>query len=102
MKTSANHSVKHDDNRGKSKSPHEASAHAQDRNEGQPAYKRQTLQVLSPSSLQAYKPIEIFTPLKLCINEVFNTIKDQPWVKRSGPIQYTVQGIGRVVSDSTA
>ena len=29
-----------------------------------------------------------FTPLRLPINEVFNAIKDQQWVKRLKPIQY--------------
>jgi len=78
MKTSANHSTKHGDDGKKSVSPHEAADHAQDRNWGQPAYKRQALLILSRSPLQAYKPIEYFTLLRLPINEFFNTIKDQP------------------------
>ena len=78
MKRSSNHSTKPDDHREKSKFLHEASVHAQDRNRGKPAYKRQALQILTPSLLRAYKVIEQFTPLRLPINEVFNTIKDQP------------------------
>jgi len=56
------------------KSPHEAFTYAQDWNRWQPAYKRQALLILSPSPLQAYKPIEQFTPLRLPINEIFNII----------------------------
>jgi len=70
MKTSSNHSVKLGDRRGKLKSSHEAFAHAQDQNWGQPAYKRQAFPILSPSPLQDYKPTEQFTPLRLSINEV--------------------------------
>jgi len=32
--------------------------------------------------------MEHITPLKLLINEIFNIIKDQPWVRRLRPIQY--------------
>ena len=42
----------------KSQSPHEAAAHAEDQNWGQPSYKRQELSILSPSPLRACKPIE--------------------------------------------
>jgi len=64
MKTSFNHTAKHGDGRGKSNSPHEASAHAQDRNQGQPAFKRQVLSILSPNPLRTYKPMEQhLTPL---------------------------------------
>jgi len=38
MKTSAIHSGKRGDNRGKSKSLHEATAHIQDLKRGKPAY----------------------------------------------------------------
>jgi len=31
---------------------------------------------------------DYFSPLRLPINEVFNAIKDQSWVKRPEPIQY--------------
>ena len=51
MMTFANHSAKRGDDRGKSKSPHEAAAYAQDQNEGQSAYKRQALPILSQSPL---------------------------------------------------
>ena len=44
--------------------------------------------ILSASPLRAYKSIEQFTLLRLSINEVFNTIKDQPWIRRPTPIQY--------------
>ena len=86
MKTSSNNSAKPGDHRGKSKSPHEVSTHAQDQNRGQPAYNRQELSILSPSPLRSYQLIEIFTLLRLPINEVFNIIKNQPWVRRSRPI----------------
>jgi len=63
MKTSFNHTVKHDDVGGKLKSPHEASTHAQDWNHGQPSFKRQELPILSPNSLQSHKLIgHHFTP----------------------------------------
>jgi len=78
MKTSFNHTTKHGDVGGKSKSLHKAFAHAQDRNRGQPAFKRQALPILSPNSLRTYKAMEQhFTLLRFLINEVFNTIKDQ-------------------------
>ena len=32
--------------------------------------------------------MECFTPLKLLINEVFNTFKYQLWVRRPSPIQH--------------
>ena len=65
-----------------------ASAHAQDQNQGQPAYTRQAFQILSSSLLGAYKLIEKFTLLRLSVNEVFNTIKDQTWTMRPRPIPY--------------
>jgi len=51
MKTSLNCIAKYGNNRGKSKSPHEASAHGQDSNPEQPAFKRQALPILSLSAL---------------------------------------------------
>ena len=54
MKTSFNHFTKHGDGRGKLKSSHKASAHVQDRNRGQAAFKRQTLPILSLSPLRAF------------------------------------------------
>jgi len=51
MNTSFNHTAKHDDIGGKSKSPYEVSAHAQDRNRGQSAFKRQALPILLSNSL---------------------------------------------------
>ena len=47
---------------------------------GQPAYKSQALSVLSPNPLQAFKMEQHLTPLRLPINEVFNSIKDQHWL----------------------
>jgi len=62
------------------KSPHEASTHSQDQNQGQPAF--EVLSILPPNPLQSYNPMEQhFTLLKLPINEVFHTFKDQPWVR---------------------
>jgi len=88
MYTSFNHTAKHGDIRVTLKSPHEASAHTQDRNRGQPAFKRQALLILSPSPLRAFRTEEYFTPFRLSINEIFNTIKDQSWVRRPKPIRY--------------
>ena len=42
---------------------------------GKPAYKRRAFPILSLNLLRASKPTEHFTPLKLPINEVLNTIK---------------------------
>ena len=88
MKTFSNHSKKPGDHGGKSKSPHESSAHAQDRNWGQPAYKRQVLLILSLSLLWAYQSMDQFTLLRLSINKVFNAIKDHSWVRHPRPVQY--------------
>jgi len=64
--------------------------HAQDRYRGQPPYKKQVLPFLPPvyptSLLQSYKSMECFTLLKFLINEVFNSFKDHPWVRRLKPI----------------
>ena len=87
MKTSSNYSAKPTTTREVevcARSLH----HAQDQNRGQLAYKRQALLILSPNLLRAYKPIEQFTQLRLPVNEIFNTIKDQRWVRRSRPAQY--------------
>jgi len=54
----------------------------------QPAYKKQALPVLTPNPLQAFNMEQHFTPLRLPINEVFNIILDQLWVKCLKPIQY--------------
>ena len=42
--------------------------------------------ILPPNPLRDYRSIKRFTPLKLPINKVFNTIEDQPWVRRPRPI----------------
>ena len=39
------------------------------------------------SVFHAYRTKEFFTPLKLPIKEVFQAIKNEPWVKRLSPIQ---------------
>jgi len=31
---------------------------------------------------------EYFTPLRFLINEVFNAIKDQPWIRHPRPLQH--------------
>ena len=83
MKTSFNYIAKHNDVGGKSNSPHEVSANSQDCNRGQLAFKRQAVPVLPPNSFRTYNVREQhFTMLRLHINEVFNTFKDQPWVRR--------------------
>jgi len=73
-----NHSAKPSDVGGKSKSTCKAPDHASDRPQGQPLYKKHALPILLSSPLRSYKPMEHITPLKLPINEVFNTSKDQP------------------------
>ena len=89
MKTSFNHTAKYGDIEEKSKSPHEASTHTHDQNQGQPTFKRQVLHILSQNPLQTYKAMQQhFTPLRLPINEIFNTIKDQPWIRHPRPFQY--------------
>ena len=40
----------------------------------------------------AYGAEEFFTPLKLPIEEVFQAIKDEPWVKRLSSIQSDPSG----------
>jgi len=50
MKTSFNHIAKHDGG-GKLKTPHEASVHAQDRNQGQHAFKRSASGSVTKSAL---------------------------------------------------
>ena len=89
MKTSFDHTAEHGDVGGKSKSPHEASAHSQDRNRGQPAFKKKVLPIHPSNSLRTNNPMEQhFTSLKLSINEVFNTFKVQPGVRCPRPIQF--------------
>jgi len=51
------------------------------------ATRLQKTSILS-NPFQAFKKEEHFTLLRLPINEVFNVIKDQPWVKRPRLIQY--------------
>ena len=88
MKTSSKHFAKPDNHEGKSKSPYEASVHAQDRNWGQPAKKRSAPDPLAEPapSLQADRAIH--STQALYHIEVFNTIKDQLWVRRLRRIQY--------------
>ena len=88
MRSSANHSTKHSEDGVESKPRYEATIGAKNQNRGQPAYNKQALPMLSPSPLQAFKPTERFTPLRLPINKVFNAIKDQLWVRHLKPIQY--------------
>ena len=88
MKTFFNHTAKHDDSREKSKSQHEVSAHALDQNWGNlPSRDKR-----SQSSLQVHSEPSgrnnIFTPLRLPINKVLNSIKHQLWVRRPRPIRY--------------
>jgi len=87
MKASSNHPTKPGKDRVKWKSTHEAPKHAPDRHWRQPPYKKQTLFILSPSPIQSYRLTEHFTPLTLTINKVFNTFKNQPWVRQPKPIQ---------------
>jgi len=77
MKASSNHSSKPCDGEGESKSLHDAPDHI-----GGNLFTRSKLWILSPSSLRGDRSMECFTPLKLQINKIFNTIEDQPWVRR--------------------
>jgi len=88
MKASSNHSAKSGDGEGKSKFPHKAPDRNQDRHRGQLAHKKQALPILSLSSLHGSRSMEGFTPLKLPISEIFNTIKDQPWARHPRPPQH--------------
>jgi len=76
MKASSNRWAKPGDGEAKSKSLHEAFDHIQDRFWGQSTHKRQAFPILPPNPLWDYRSMEHFTLLKLLINEVFNTIKD--------------------------
>jgi len=86
MKASSSHSAKSSDSEGslnlRTRLPNTPRPH------GQPAYKRQAFPVLSPSPLQSYRSMLHFTPQRLPINEIFNAIKDQPWVRRPRLIQH--------------
>ena len=77
MKASVNRSLKHDNNE-KMNSQGKTLTHAGNQNRDQPAFQEAGI----PDSLSESTPrpfrIEHFTPLRLLINEVFNTIKDQP------------------------
>jgi len=48
----------------------------------------------SYNMFHAYGAEEFFTPLKLPIEEVFQAIKDEPWVKRPSPIQNDPSRLG--------
>ena len=54
---------------------------------GKPPYK-ELVPILSTISLQGDRSTECFTPLKLTINEIFSTIKDQPWIRRLKLLQH--------------
>jgi len=99
MKASSNRCVKPGDGESKSKSPHEAFDHIQDRFWGQPTRKRQALPILPPNPLWDHRSMEHFTLLKLLINEVFNTIKDDR--DQSNTIPYFL-GQRNIVSSTIA
>jgi len=88
MKSSVNQSLKDNNDREKSKSRHKTPMHASNQNWGQPTYKRQAFQVLSLNSPQTLKMEQHFTALRLPINEVYNAIKDERWVRHPTLIQY--------------
>jgi len=85
MKAPSNPSARHSEDKTKSKSACEAPDHAPDQHRGQPPYKKQALPIMPSSSIRSYISAERFIPLKLPIDEVFNTFKDQPWVRRPKP-----------------
>jgi len=88
MKSSVNQPLKCGNYGEKLKSQYEAPINASNPNRGQPAYKRHVFLVFSLNSVQAFKMKEHLRPLRLPINEIFNTIKDQAWIKRPKSIQY--------------
>jgi len=94
MKASSNPPTKHKEDGTKSKSAREAPDYVPDQHRGQPFYKKQALSIMSSSPIQDYRLAVHFTPLKLLICEVFNTFKDQPWVRRPKPIQPNLSLIG--------
>ena len=88
MKASSDRPAKPSDGGGKSKSPREAPDHSPERHQGQPAHKRQAFSITSPSSLRDDRSMECFTSSKLLIDKVYNTIKDQSWVRRPRALQH--------------
>ena len=60
----------------------------QDQSWGQPTFKRQVLPILSPNSLWTHKPMNNFHPTEAPISEIFDTMKDLPWVRHLKPIWY--------------
>ena len=62
----------------KLKSACEAPNYIPNQYRGQPPYKKQVLPIMTSNPIQGYKSAEHFTPLKLPIDEVFSTFKDQP------------------------
>jgi len=87
MKASSNPSTKPSEDGMKSKFVRKAPDYVLDQYKGQPPYKKQALSIMPSSPIQSYRSAERFTPLRLTIDEVFNTFKDQPWVRRPKPIQ---------------
>ena len=88
MKSFVNQSLKHDNDREKMNLQCESPTHVSDQNQGQPTCKKQAFPVLSSNPLRAFRMEQHFIPSRLPINEVFNAIKDQPWVRRPKPIQH--------------
>ena len=86
MKSFANPFAKRSAEEEKSKPQYEATTRARPKL-GAAHLQQSGAPILSPSSLQTFKPTEHFTPLRLPINEIFNDIKDQPWFRHLRPIQ---------------
>jgi len=94
MKASSNPSTKPSEDEAISKSAREAPDYVSNRHRGLPPYKKQTLSIMPSRTIQGYRSAECFTPLKLPIDEVFNTFKDQPKVRCLKPIQPNPSLIG--------
>ena len=78
MKASSNHSTKPSEDRTKSKSTREAPDYVPNRHRGTLSTRSNRFSIIPSSPILGYRSAGRFTPLKLSIDEVFNTFKDQP------------------------
>ena len=80
MKSSTNPSFNCSDDEAKPKTQHKEPS-ANNSGCGQGAFKKRSFPHPQQSPLRAYRVDKSFTPLKLPIQDVFEAIKGQPWVK---------------------
>jgi len=80
MKSSANPSFNRSDDGVKTKSQHEDPS-VDNQGHGQGAFKKRPFLQPQQSTLRAYRVDDSFTLLKLPIQDIFEAIKGQPWVK---------------------